>query len=309
VLGARLLLQTAIEAEVTAFLGRERYERTASCEDARAGMRNGYCPTTVKTTAGPLTLARPKVRGTTERFASQLFGNGVTNTNALESLVIAGFVRGLSTRDVEATLVEALGEAAAVSKSTVSRVCEEITGTAQPGCCHLSNTKNRGHPTGGRITETTTCSGEAQCAVWPACVLAQVTHLGGQRDELFEHRNLGGELFGGAGCGGGVDNVVFELFGFGAVEFVVVVVVDSAHRLQRRENRAVPHGVAGGLQLGAATLQRAQDGVRVLEASRPRSTVNAHPPCDAVANPRARRRDSPRAHVVGDGLIPLMFWR
>ena len=47
VLGARLLLQAAIEAEVTAYLGRDRYERTASCEDARAGMRNGYCPTTV----------------------------------------------------------------------------------------------------------------------------------------------------------------------------------------------------------------------------------------------------------------------
>ena len=126
VLGARLLLQAAIEAEVTAYLGRDRYERAASCEDARAGMRNGYCPTTVKTTAGPVTLARPKVRGTTERFASQLFGKGVTKTNALESLVIAGFVRGLSVRDVEATLVEALGEGAAVSKSTVSRVCEEI---------------------------------------------------------------------------------------------------------------------------------------------------------------------------------------
>ncbi|EUA42301.1 transposase, Mutator family protein [Mycobacterium xenopi 4042] len=73
-----------------------------------------------------MTLQRPKVRGTTERFASQLFGTGVTKTNALESLVIAGFVRGLSTRDVEATLVEALGEAAAVSKSTVSRICEDI---------------------------------------------------------------------------------------------------------------------------------------------------------------------------------------
>lgn len=125
-LGARLLLQTAIEAEVAAFLGRDRYQRAASCEDARAGMRNGYCPTTVKTTAGPVTLARPKVRGTTERFASQLFGKGVTKTNALESLVIAGFVRGLSVRDVEATLVEALGEASAVSKSTVSRICEDI---------------------------------------------------------------------------------------------------------------------------------------------------------------------------------------
>jgi putative transposase len=98
VLGARLLLQAAIEAEVTAYLGRDRYERAASCDDARAGMRNGYCPTTVKTTAGPVTLARPKVRGTTERFASQLFGKGVTKINALESLVIAGFVRGLSTR-------------------------------------------------------------------------------------------------------------------------------------------------------------------------------------------------------------------
>lgn len=125
-LGARLLLQTAIEAEVSEFLGRDRYQRAASCDDARAGMRNGYCPTTVKTTAGPVTLARPKVRGTTERFASQLFGKGVTKTNALESLVIAGFVRGLSVRDVEATLVEALGEAAAVSKSTVSRICEDI---------------------------------------------------------------------------------------------------------------------------------------------------------------------------------------
>ena len=75
-LGARLLLQSAIEAEVTAFLGRERYERAAGSEDARAGMRNGYCPTTVKTTAGPVTLERPKVRGTTERFASSCSGTG-----------------------------------------------------------------------------------------------------------------------------------------------------------------------------------------------------------------------------------------
>jgi putative transposase len=134
VLGARLLLQTAIEAEVTAFLGRDRYERAATSEDARAGMRNGYCPTTVKTTAGPVTLQRPKVRGTTERFASQLFGKGVTKTNALESLVIAGFVRGLSTRDVEAALVEALGPGAAVSKSTVSRVCEDIQAQFEAFC-------------------------------------------------------------------------------------------------------------------------------------------------------------------------------
>ena len=40
--------------------------------------------------------------------------------NALESLVIASFVRGLSVRDVAAALAEALGDQAAISKSTVS---------------------------------------------------------------------------------------------------------------------------------------------------------------------------------------------
>jgi transposase-like protein len=125
-LGAQLLLQSALEAEVAAFLGRDRYERAATSDDAREGMRNGYCSTTIKTTAGPVTLERPKLRNTTERFASQLFGKGVTKTNALESLAIAGFVRGLSTRDVEAALTEALGESASVSKSTVSRICEQI---------------------------------------------------------------------------------------------------------------------------------------------------------------------------------------
>ena len=56
----------------------------------------------------------------------RLLGKGVTRTNALESLVIAGYVRGLSTRDVEATLADALGEEAALSRSTVSRICSAI---------------------------------------------------------------------------------------------------------------------------------------------------------------------------------------
>jgi transposase-like protein len=122
-LGVRLLMQTAIEAEVTEFLGRDRYSHG---ERAREGSRNGHCPTTIKTTAGPVTIDRPKLRGTDEVFASRLLGIGVVRTNALESLVIAGFVRGLSVRDVEATLADALGAEAALSKSTVSRVCEAI---------------------------------------------------------------------------------------------------------------------------------------------------------------------------------------
>jgi len=122
-LSVRLVLQSALEAEVTEFLGRERYARG---ERARQGMRNGYRDITVKTTAGAITLERPKVRGTLEKFSSRLLGAKVTKTNALESLVISGWVRGLSDRDIEAALAEALGPEASVSRSTVSRICERI---------------------------------------------------------------------------------------------------------------------------------------------------------------------------------------
>jgi len=125
-LGAQLLMQAALEAEITEFLGRDRYQRAAGREDARPGSRNGYREVTVKTTAGPVKLSRPKLRGTAGAFASRLFGARVTKTNALESLVIASFVRGLSVRDVEAALAEALGDQAAISKSTVSSVCGQI---------------------------------------------------------------------------------------------------------------------------------------------------------------------------------------
>ena len=66
-LGAQLLMQAALEAEVTEFLGRDRYARAALAEDVRPGSRNGYRKVTVKTTAGPVALARPKLRGTPRR--------------------------------------------------------------------------------------------------------------------------------------------------------------------------------------------------------------------------------------------------
>jgi transposase-like protein len=122
-LSVRLVVQAAVEAEVSEFLGRDRYARG---DRDRVGYRNGHAELTVKTTAGPVVLERPKLRGTTQPFTSRLLGKGVSRTNALEALVISGFVRGLSVRDVEAALAEALGPEAALSKSTVSRVCQAI---------------------------------------------------------------------------------------------------------------------------------------------------------------------------------------
>jgi transposase-like protein len=121
-LGARLILQQALEDEVTEFLGRGRYERA----EETVSHRNGYEPKTVRTTSGPVRLERPRVRNAAKLgFESRVLGKGVARTHALESLVISGFLRGLSTRDVEAALEEVFEEPVA-SKSTVLRICEDI---------------------------------------------------------------------------------------------------------------------------------------------------------------------------------------
>jgi putative transposase len=120
-LGARLILQQALEEEVSEFLGRERYERRGE----PVAHRNGYERVTVKTTAGPLELERPRLRNASRLgFASEIVGKGVARTHALEALVLCSFLRGLSVRDVEAALEETF-EASMVSKSTVSRICEQ----------------------------------------------------------------------------------------------------------------------------------------------------------------------------------------
>lgn len=122
-LSARLVLQQVLEDEVTGWLGRDWNSRS---DGEREGQRNGYGDLTIKTTAGPLDLKRPKLRNTTERFASTLLGKGVVRSEPLEALVISAWVRGLSDRDIEALLAEALGPEAALSKSTASRVCQRL---------------------------------------------------------------------------------------------------------------------------------------------------------------------------------------
>ncbi len=79
----------------------------------------------MKMTSGAMHLERPQVRDAKKLgFESRILGKGVARTHALESLVISGFLRGLSTRDVEAALEEVFEEPIA-SRSTVSRICED----------------------------------------------------------------------------------------------------------------------------------------------------------------------------------------
>jgi putative transposase len=121
-LGARLIIQQALEDELTEFLGRARYERAETV----VAHRNGYeRPQQVATTSGPMEIERPRVRDASKLgFESRIVGKGIARTYALETLVICSFLRGLSVRDVEATLEETFDEPV-ISKSTVSRVMED----------------------------------------------------------------------------------------------------------------------------------------------------------------------------------------
>jgi transposase-like protein len=124
-LSVRLTFQSVIEEIVCEELGRGRYQRRTA--GSPEGYRNGWQPPrTLKTSLGPVELQRPKLRHAHAALCDRLFGQGVSRTNALETLVISCWVRGLSDRDVEAMLVEVFGEQATVSRTTVSRICQRL---------------------------------------------------------------------------------------------------------------------------------------------------------------------------------------
>ena len=129
-LGARLIIQRAVEEEFDAWLGRARYERRPAGQREQrsdeSGLRNGFRPRTLQTAEGELEIEIPQVRQAAETFASKLFPRTpkLLRTEPLKALVIGAFVRGLSMRDVESLCEQAgLGK---LSKSTASRICEEL---------------------------------------------------------------------------------------------------------------------------------------------------------------------------------------
>ena len=118
--GARLIIQRAVEEEFDTWLGRARYERRP---ERQRGLRNGFRPRRLQTGEGELRIEIPQAREAAMPFVSKLFPNWhckrLLRTDPLKALIVGGFVRGLSMRDVESLCEEAgLGK---TSKSTVSQ--------------------------------------------------------------------------------------------------------------------------------------------------------------------------------------------
>ena len=114
-----LVCQELIEAELTAVIGADRYERTAT----RTTERNGHRSRVLSTKAGDVDLAIPKLRKGS--FFPSILEPRRRIDQALYAVVMEAYVHGVSTRAVD-ELVGALGVSAGISKSEVSRICGEL---------------------------------------------------------------------------------------------------------------------------------------------------------------------------------------
>ena len=116
---AATIYQALIEAELTSVIGAEPHERS----DARTAQRNGHRPRVLSTTAGDLELRIPKLR--TGSFFPSLLERRRRVDQALYAVIMEAYLHGVSTRKVD-DLVKALGVDTGISKSEVSRICEDL---------------------------------------------------------------------------------------------------------------------------------------------------------------------------------------
>lgn len=123
--GARMLIQQAVEAELSEFMAAFQ---DRCLEDGRAAVvRNGYQPErAIQTGVGPVTVKVPKVRAKDGRpvsFRSALVPPYVRKTRSLEAALPWLYLKGVSSGEMESALEVLVGpQAKGLSASTVARL-------------------------------------------------------------------------------------------------------------------------------------------------------------------------------------------
>src|SRR3954468_17028134 len=112
------VIQEVLEAEMTAHLRAEPYERSPE----RRGYRNGYKPRQLNTRVGTLSLQIPQDRDGT--FSTQLFARYQRNEKALVLALMEMYVEGVSTRNVREITEVLCGTS--FSKSLVSELAGQL---------------------------------------------------------------------------------------------------------------------------------------------------------------------------------------
>lgn len=120
-IGARMMLEVALEEELTAFLGRDYYER----RNGQEGSRSGSKPRTIKIGGGDIEISMPKVRDSGGPFHSQILAPRVTQMDEIQDVIPLLYMNGLSTRKVKKSISKLLGKKG-LSHQNVLRISSRI---------------------------------------------------------------------------------------------------------------------------------------------------------------------------------------
>ena len=109
--GARRMLQSAIEAEVAAYIAAHGDVRDEAGH--RQVVRNGHLPTReLQSGAGPIPVTQPRVRDKRpgERFTSKILPPYLRRAPSIEALIPLLYLKGVSTNDFGEALAAILGD-------------------------------------------------------------------------------------------------------------------------------------------------------------------------------------------------------
>lgn len=120
-IGARMMLQSALEEEVTAYLQRDYYERIATARGSRSGSK----PRSIKIGSGDIELRMPQVRNAGGPFHSLMLPPRVTQMEEVQEIIPLLYMNGLSTRKVKKAVGKLLGKKG-LSHQNVMRISGKI---------------------------------------------------------------------------------------------------------------------------------------------------------------------------------------
>jgi len=116
-------LEACLEGEITDHLGYEKYDRDVDTDNNR----NGYLSKKVITEQGEIEIEVPRDRDSS--FEPKIVGKRQTRANGFDEKVIALYARGLSTKDIQAQLLELYGTE--ISPSLISSITSTVLETVK----------------------------------------------------------------------------------------------------------------------------------------------------------------------------------
>ncbi len=120
-IGARMMLQVALEEEITAHLERDYYERSPWAK----GRRNGSKPRTVKIGSGDIGIRMPQVRNAGGPFHSLVLPPRLTQMDEIQEIIPLLYMNGLSMRKVKKAVGKLIGQKG-LSHQNVLRISGRI---------------------------------------------------------------------------------------------------------------------------------------------------------------------------------------